>query len=195
MTVTRTQRKAEIAAVLLTAAGHLSCHILPIPRHVFIPVVVGLWGLYAVYRGGISNRNFAAAWRPLAIFGVISIVAMAAVGGIMGTFTLQWHLWVALAVYPIWGVIQQYLVQDIVARNLKDLNWNPMHVTLMTAALFGLIHLPFGVLMAATFVLGLVFTPHYLRYGNVPVLGLWHGWLGTFLYYWVLGRDPLAFLG
>lgn len=195
MNVTPTRRRAEIFAVLATAAAHLSCLVLPIPRQIFIPVVVAAWGAYAISRGGISNENFGAAWRPLAIFGVVSACAMAVVGGLLGNFTLNWHLWVALAIYPIWGIIQQYLVQDIVARNLKDLDYGLVSVTLMTAGLFGLIHLPFGVLMAATFVLGLVFTPHYLKYRNVIALGLWHGWLGTFLYFWILGRDPLAFLG
>ena len=44
--------------------------------------------------------------------------------------------------------------------------------------------------MAATFLLGLAFAPLYLRYRNVWPLGLYHGWLGTLLYYQVLGEDP-----
>ncbi len=68
-------------------------------------------------------------------------------------------------------------------------------VTVVTAALVGLVHLPYVALAVATFLLGLVFTPHYLRHRNVLVLGIWHGWLETLLYFWVLGRDPLAMLG
>ncbi len=195
MSVTKTRRVAEITAVLATAAGHLACHVLPIPRPLFITVVVVGWAAYVISRGGISNDNFAEAWRPLAIFGAISAVAMAIGGLALGNFTLHWHLLLALAIYPIWGIIQQYLVQGIVAHNLKELGGGTLAITLITAGLFGVIHLPFAVLMVATFGLGLVFTPHYLRYRNVVVLGIWHGWLGTLLYFWILGRDPLAFLG
>lgn len=192
---TTRRRHLEILAVLATAAGHLACHVLPIPRLLFISVVVLGWVLYAVTRGDFENRDFAAAWRPLAWFGGISILVMAAIGLVMGTFTLHWHLFAALALYPLWGVIQQYLIQTLIAGNLAEKGWSVPVITGVTAALFGLIHLPFAVLMVATFLLGLVFTPHYLRYRNLWVLGLWHGWLGSFLYFWVLGQDPLSALG
>jgi membrane protease YdiL (CAAX protease family) len=45
-------------------------------------------------------------------------------------------------------------------------------------------------LMLTTFGLGLVYIPLYLRYRNLWPLGLYHGWLGTLFYLWVLGRDP-----
>ena len=192
---TTRRRNLEILAVLATAGGHLACHVLPIPRLLFVSVVVIGWVLYGATRGGLSNPNFAAAWRPLALFGGVSIAIMAAIGLFMGTFSLHWHLFAALLLYPLWGVVQQYLVQELIAGNLDESGWGLPAITLATAALFGLIHLPFAVLMVATFVLGLVFTPHYLRYRNVLVLGLWHGWLGTLLYFWVLGRDPLSGLG
>jgi hypothetical protein len=44
--------------------------------------------------------------------------------------------------------------------------------------------------MLATFGLGLVYIPLYLRYRNLWPLGFYHGWLGTLFYLWVLGRDP-----
>jgi len=153
------------------------------------------WVLYAVTRSGFANRDFAAAWRPLALFGGLSIGVMGVFAVFSGTFTLHWHLFAALALYPLWGVVQQYLIQELIAGNLAEQGWSVPAVTGVTAALFGLIHLPFAALMVATFLLGVVFTPHYLRYRNVLALGLWHGWLGTFLYFWVLGRDPLSGFG
>lgn len=44
--------------------------------------------------------------------------------------------------------------------------------------------------MAATFMMGLAFTPMYLRHRNLWPLGIYHGWLGVLTYYWVLARDP-----
>ena len=46
-------------------------------------------------------------------------------------------------------------------------------------------------LVLATALLGLVFTPIYLRWRNLWPLGLYHGWLGALCYFWVIGRDPL----
>ena len=52
-------------------------------------------------------------------------------------------------------------------------------------------------LVAATGLLGAVFALIYMRWRNLWPLGLYHGWLGVFYYYWILGRDPWAetFLG
>ena len=62
--------------------------------------------------------------------------------------------------------------------------------TAVASVLFGAVHLPELKLAAATCLLGLAFTLLYLRWGNLWPLGLCHGWLGVFYYYWVLGRDP-----
>ena len=58
------------------------------------------------------------------------------------------------------------------------------------AVLFSLVHVPDPQLMVATFVLGLAFTPIYLRWRNLWPLGVLHGWLGAFCYVWVLDRNP-----
>lgn len=88
----------------------------------------------------------------------------------------------------------------------------PASVTLITAPLFGSIHLPDMWLFGATFALGLVLTPMYLRWRNIwpigiivcvfvgrnesPIysIGFLHGWLGAFFYYLVLQRVCLCIL-
>jgi len=60
----------------------------------------------------------------------------------------------------------------------------------MAGILFGLVHLPHVQLAVATAALGAVFTLIFVRWRNVWPLGVCHGWLGVFFYYWVLGRDP-----
>lgn len=51
-------------------------------------------------------------------------------------------------------------------------------------------HLPSWKLAAGTFGLGLAYTPLYLHHRNLWPLGLYHGWLGVFYYFWVLERNP-----
>src|SRR5262249_14697470 len=91
--------------------------------------------------------------------------------------------------YPLWGLVQQLLVQAMVVRNLVPVVSLPVVVTL-AVVLFGLVHLPHLALALATALLGGVFTLTFIRCRNVWALGVCHGLLGVFFYFWVLGRDP-----
>jgi membrane protease YdiL (CAAX protease family) len=98
-----------------------------------------------------------------------------------------------LLLYPLWGVIQQFLVVGLVAGNLRDYEgWrlHPAAVTGSTAVLFSAVHWPARLLVAGTFVLAVVYVIVFLRHRNLWVLGLYHGWIGGFFYFFVLGRDP-----
>jgi len=66
-----------------------------------------------------------------------------------------------------------------------------MLTVLLTAGGFSVLH-AFGgwVFTGGTFVLGLIYTPLYLQFHQLYPLGLLHGWLGVFFYFWVLRKDP-----
>src|ERR1039458_5460111 len=68
--------------------------------------------------------------------------------------------------------------------------WPKLVATALATLLFGAVHLPDMRLAAATCVLGGAFTLIYLRWRNLWPLGLYHGWLRVFFYYWVMGREP-----
>jgi membrane protease YdiL (CAAX protease family) len=128
-------------------------------------------------------------------FGIISVVAFFAVGYQLGTINLNWHIIPILILYPIWGIVQQFLVIGLVAGNLQDLKGNrpgEFVIITLTALLFGLVHYPSYWLMLGTFVLALLYGFIYLRARNVYVMGLFHGWLGGLFFYTVVGRDPFA---
>lgn len=117
---------------------------------------------------------------------------MAFFGFLHDNLTLPPHLWILLILYPIWGIIQQFLVQGLVVRNLSltKLGSRPILIVVLGATLFGLVHAPNILFMLATFCLGLLFVPLYLHFRNLLPLGLFHGWLGSLFYLWVLGHDP-----
>jgi hypothetical protein len=104
-----------------------------------------------------------------------------------------------LMLYPIWGTIQQFLIIGLIARNLSDfegLTIPKSVVVVASSGVFSVVHYPSVPLMAATFVLALLYVFLYLKYINLWILGLFHGWLGGFFYFFVLGRDPwLEFVG
>ncbi|MFT6145529.1 MAG: membrane protease YdiL (CAAX protease family) [Myxococcota bacterium] len=191
--------RLEFAAVLTTAAGHLTTVAWPVVHGIFIAVAILGWLVWIVRTlrvdpervrlWGFTTHNLGASVARTAAFMAVAALGLAVIGWWRGALTWEWHFLFAMLLYPLWGLIQQLLVNGVLARSLRQ-RLGPVVTTLIAAALFGLIHVPFPALMGATFVLGLVLTPLYLIYGNLWPLAFAHGWLGTLVYPWVLGRDP-----
>ncbi len=104
------------------------------------------------------------------------------------------HFVTTLLLYPFWGVVQQFIVVAMIAGNIglilkKPSRRGPIAV-LATGILFALAHLPSPALVALGFLLGAVATSTYLRWRNLWIIGLFHGWVATFFYYFVLRQDP-----
>jgi CAAX prenyl protease-like protein len=190
----------EVGAVVLTGVVHLLCEEVFHLKGPFIVAALVGWGSYLVYAyrrnpavvadWGLARRGFWRACRTPAVVLVLGAIALAVAGLTRGTFFLHWSMLPLLALYPIWGIAQQFMVQAMVARNLRQLFPSAWPVVLVTATLFGLVHWPDTFLMGGTFVLGLLFTPIYLRKRHILPLGIAHGWLGVLAYYWLLGRNP-----
>jgi membrane protease YdiL (CAAX protease family) len=142
---------------------------------------------------GFRRGNFWNVTKMVMPFGVFSIISFFAIGYFRDTINLSWHIVPILIAYPIWGVIQQFLVIALVAGNMQDLRTKKItkFTAIFTSAfLFGAVHYPFGWLMAGTFVLALFYGFIYLRARNLFVMGLFHGWLGGLFFYTVVERDP-----
>lgn len=203
--ITDRRRKLEIAAVVLTGTGKFVFMDLLNWRLPFIAVAILGWAAYVVFRSrqhpgilaywGFRTDTFQKVLKMILPFGLIAVVACVTVGYFLGTLHLTWHIFPILLLYPVWGVIQQFLVIGLVAGNLQDLTsirWSNSVIIVITALLFGLIHYPYGWLMLGTFVLALLYGFIYLKARNVYVMGLFHGWLGAIFFYTVVGRDPFA---
>lgn len=199
------QRIQEIIAVVLTGMGKFVFMDILNWRLPFIVFAILAWSAYVVYRSkknpgilmywGFRTDTFTKVLKMILPFGVIAILASFTIGYFSGTLLLTWHIFPILLLYPVWGVIQQFLVIGLVAGNLQDLTsirWSNALIIFVTALLFGLIHYPYGWLMAGTFVLALLYGFIYLKARNVYVMGLFHGWLGAIFFYTVVGRDPFA---
>ena len=200
-----TTRKYEIAAVLLTGAGKFVFMDFLQWKLVFIILSTLGWAGYVIYRSkksegilshwGFRTDNFKQVLKMLMPFGILSVISFFSVGYFLGTINMTWHIIPILLLYPIWGVIQQFLVIGLVAGNLQDLKGQKLNdflIILLTALLFGFIHYPYYWLILGTFILALVYGYIYLKARNVYVMGLFHGWLGGLFFYTVVGRDPWA---
>jgi hypothetical protein len=111
------------------------------------------------------------------------------VGLARGSVGIGSHMLILALLYPVWGLVQQLLVQAMFVRNLVPVLPVPL-VVAFASVLFGSVHLPDYRLAIATAILGGLFTPVFIRWRNVWALGVCHGLLGVFFYFWVLGSDP-----
>jgi hypothetical protein len=191
----------EVSAVITTGILHLVFIEIFQAKALFIAIAITGWAIYITLRvrgnsstlgsWGFRSINLRKTLVASSIVAAIAIIVMILMS--KGGLFIHWHMLPLLLLYPIWGVIQQFLVQAMVVNNLSvvsnriSFRWV---VTILAAVLFGLAHTPDVKLMAATFCLGLAFTPIYLSWRNLWPLGLYHGWLGVLFYFWVLERDP-----
>jgi membrane protease YdiL (CAAX protease family) len=68
-------------------------------------------------------------------------------------------------------------------------NKNNLILIISGSILFSLIHFPDPFLMAFTFFMEFIFLMVFNKFRNLWALGLTHGWVATFLLYFVQGRD------
>lgn len=171
-------------------------------RVYFIPAAFLIWVSFIIYKAtqepnffanaGFNQKNLKSASLLCAmlIFSLASI--MGAYGKLKHFGVDQQHLLIAICIYPIWGFLQQFIVMRFVAVNLQTFNMSKPAIILITALAFGAVHIPVWPLFGATFLIGLPFTALYIKYKNLWPLGITHGVLGAFFYFYVLNEDPIA---
>jgi len=192
-----------MSAVILTAIGKFVFMDYLSWRFAFVATAIVSWSIYIIcqYRNGTEitrywgfrTDNFRSVVRKMLPFGVLSVVVFFAIGLYQNTINITWHIIPILILYPIWGMIQQFLLIALIAGNMRDLkggHLNKWVIILFSALLFSAVHYPFVWLIIGTFFLALFYGFIYLNKKNIYVLGLFHGWLGGLFYYTVLGRDP-----
>jgi hypothetical protein len=82
--------------------------------------------------------------------------------------------------YPIWGIIQQFLLLSIILFRLIQITRNNIVSLIFATVLFSLIHAPNVSLMIATFFFGMISCVLFLRNRNIFTIGIMHGVLAVF---------------
>lgn len=198
-------RQLELAGIGLTAGIFV---ILPkppaatLPIAIFIPACVGLWSLYAAARVR-AQRRLLERWglRPNVHLRPLVAILAPLLGGlvllglglawVLGRSLLPPYLWLSLLLYPLWGLIQQWLVQALFVDNVRALaGASTLWLLGLGAIGFGAIHLAHPPLVVATALMGGVYVALFQRWRNLWPLACCHGWLGSLFYPWVLGINP-----
>lgn len=144
-----------------------------------------------VRRWGLRADTLRAAAVPAAAVVLPLLAALAAWGWHAGRVPPPRGFLLIVAAYPLWGIVQQFLLQAVVWTHLSA-RWPRALAQPLAAALFALSHAPDWPVAALTLPVGLAAIEHYRRWPNLWVLGTAHALLGTFAFYFLLGRDPLA---
>jgi len=140
---------------------------------------------------GFTTRNFARSLRLLTPIMLLALCGFAAYGLLTGRMIMHWHIVLIGLLYPLFGLVQQFLIVALVAGNIRKHSRIPESViVLFTALIFAGAHVPSLPLAVAAFFLAVVTTTVYFRTRNLWALGLFHGWFATGLYFFALGRDP-----
>ena len=203
ISISNKTRVFEIIAVVTTALGKfvfMDNLKLWLP---FVLTAIVFWTCYVFYRRnrnpevirywGFRTDNFLKVVRTILPFGILSLAVFFCLGFYQETINITWHIIPILILYPIWGIIQQFLLIALTAGNLRDSKNASLPkaiIIVLPALLFGLIHYPYPWLMIGSFFLAIFYAFIYLKERNIYALGIFHGWLGALFFYTVVNRDP-----
>ena len=102
------------------------------------------------------------------------------------------HLIATLFIYPLWGLLQQFLVQSMIIKNLPQLNI--ILTIIIGGCLFSIIHIHTPFLLLPTFLLGCAWTYCYIKNNNIIPLGIYHGVLATLYFHYILNQNITFYL-
>jgi uncharacterized protein len=145
---------------------------------------LNLWGFRA---SGFKKSLFLL--TPVIFAGIVVPLVYA---GFKNNLVFTWHIIPVLFLYPVWGIIQQFLMLGIILQNLLtlfDKRVNRYVIVLIVSALFSLIHYTSFFLMIFTFFMEILFIIVYLKWKNLWAIGIAHGWIASFLLFYVLERN------
>jgi membrane protease YdiL (CAAX protease family) len=177
----------EVASVMISVIV-AAWVILPLqPERPWLALIPAIAGLALILRSqlvrgetarslGLGTVNFLRAAQLLALPMLAGAALIVAIGMVTGSFHYTSHFRIVLLGLPIWGLIQQYVVQGFVYRRLRYSfagRGNGIAIA-ATAVLFALAHAPNLMLMSLTLVGGIVWTWVYDRAPNLLALGLSH---------------------
>ena len=144
---------------------------------------------------GFKKEGFKQTVFILAPFIFLSIIASILYSNLNNKLFFTWQIIPIFFLYPLWGIIQQLLILGIFSHNLVsvlEIKINRYVIIFLISGLFSLIHYPDFLLMGFTFIMELVFITVYLKWRNLLPIGIAHGWIATFLLYYVMERNLWA---
>lgn len=99
------------------------------------PKILDYWGM--------NTKNFKQTFFELLPFALVLSVLFIVVGNVLQTTVLNSRIIPILLIYPLWGIVQQFIMIGVLAQNLKDsekIKTKNFWVVLLTATIFAIVH-------------------------------------------------------
>lgn len=192
----------ELSLLILTCILYVLLEfikVIPHPKVIAILMIV-CWVGYVIWKSirhrgilkswGFRGDNFLVTFRFCLYFTIPMIALIIGYGALTHHISISYTFWMICLLYPIWGIVQQFALQALVHRNIKQIIKPVFYRSVILGLLFSAAHIFDLRLVALAFPIGYAFSRIYDRYPNLWALGICHGILGAMVYYLVLGLDP-----
>lgn len=189
----------ELSLVLATGVAHLIFQEMLGWQGAYIAAAIAFWAVYVAWQlrrpgqaraWGFRADTLAPSLRANGALFAIAAAAMLLYGLLRGRGVPPASFFYLLALYPIWGLIQQLLLCALIGQNIFVLSGRRAIAVAIAALLFGAVHLPNAALCALTGAAALAWLPIFFRWPNLWVQAVSHGWLAALAYFYVLDRNP-----
>jgi len=139
---------------------------------------------------GFTTRYFGRALLLLLAPMLIGSAILIGIGYLAGSLQFSYRFTGFRSFLPLWGLMQQYVLQAFIYRRLKfilvegqapegERVWRTRLAIFGAAVLFAIVHAPNLALMVLTLISGLIWSWVYERAPNLFALGLSHGVMST----------------
>jgi membrane protease YdiL (CAAX protease family) len=135
--------------------------------------IVG-WRTFGLARG----RNHLAAAAPVGLFTGVVVVGLLGWGSWTGGLRRDWDIAAAIALYPIWGIVQQGVMFGIAYPRFATVLGQAWAIA-ATATLFALAHSPNPLLMIGGGLMVAFYGLVWRRWPSLPVIAVSHGVIGA----------------
>ncbi|TLX72247.1 hypothetical protein E9993_18195 [Labilibacter sediminis] len=193
------KKNFELIAVLLTAILKFLLIDWLYVRNIYIVSVSIFWIGYILFRKRTRNEykifklhNFKHSLIILLPIILLNGLACAFYAYNNNTFYISWHILLVFLLYPLWAVIQQFIMLEVILMNLIVFfngKANNTILVFIVSTLFGIVHYPNTFLMIYAFGLELILASVFLKWRDIWAIGITHGWIATFLLYYVFERN------
>jgi uncharacterized protein len=100
------------------------------------------------------------------------------------------HFLYAVILYPMWGIIQQFVFQGIFLNACRKVGMGYLSI-IFAAFAYAIVHYPSTFMIQMTVLGGTIFSTLFYFRPNIIPIGIFHGIFGAFLYYVLQNKDPL----